>query len=66
MSFFEGFAKYVGIQGLLSLGLGGGYIYASIAGVQLPEGYTEIVTLVLGFYFAKNGPVVVKKAIGQG
>ena len=66
MSFWEGFARYVGIQGLLALGLGAGYIYAAVAGVPLPEGYTELVSLVLGFYFAKNGVPLVRRVTGRG
>jgi len=59
--FWKGFSEYVGIQGLLALGLGGGYIYAAVVGVILPEGYTELITLVLGFYFAKNGRNIINR-----
>ena len=55
MSFWEGFAKYVGIQGLLALALGIGYIAAPYTDVVLPVGYTELMTLTFGFYFGKNG-----------
>jgi hypothetical protein len=37
----------------------GGFIYASIAQVTLPENYTHIMTLVVGYYFAKNGVGIV-------
>ena len=59
MSFWEGFAKFVGIQGLLALGLGAGFIAAPFAGVTLPEGYNELLSLTVGFYFAKNGVGIV-------
>ena len=66
MSFWEGFARYVGIQGLLALGLGAGFIAAPFAGVTLPDGYTELNALVVGFYFAKNGPSVARRVTGRG
>lgn len=55
----EGFAKYIGVQGLLTLALGVGYIAAPYADVALPQGYTELMSLVVGFYFARNGPNVI-------
>jgi len=62
MSGWGGFAKYVGIQGIMALALVGGYIAAPYVGVVLPEGYTEITTFVCGFYFAKNGvPIIASK-----
>ena len=66
MGFWEGFARYVGIQGLLALGLGAGFIVAPFAGVILPDGYTELNALVVGFYFAKNGGNVTRRVTGQG
>lgn len=57
----EGFGKYVGVQGIVFLALSIGYIAAPYAGVVLPEGYTEILTLTFGFYFAKNGGNVVSR-----
>jgi hypothetical protein len=58
-SFWEEFNKFVGVQGIMGLGLVGGFIYASIAQVTLPENYTNIMTLVVGYYFAKNGVGIV-------
>ena len=54
-TFWDGFAKYLGVQGLMGLALVGGFIYASLAQIQLPDLYTNVMTLVVGFYFAKNG-----------
>jgi len=51
----EQFGKYVGVQGIVFLLLSVGYIAAPFVEVVLPEGYTEILTLTFGFYFAKNG-----------
>jgi hypothetical protein len=56
----EGFGKYIGIQGIVFLLLIFGYIGAIFAKVPLPEGYTELLTLVVGFYFAKNGTNVIR------
>ena len=55
MGFWEGFAKYVGIQGILSLVLVGGYVAGIFTGVPLPEQYDNLMNLVVGFYLAKNG-----------
>ena len=54
------FYKYVGVQGVLAILLVIGYIYAAVSEVNLIEGYTEITTFTLGFYFAKNGVGIVK------
>lgn len=56
----ESFGKYVGVQGIVFLLLSVGYIAAPFAEVVLPEGYTELLTLTVGFYFAKNGTNVVR------
>lgn len=56
---WEGFHKYFGVQGLLSLALVGGYIAAVFVQVELPTGYTELMSLTFGFYFAKNGGSIV-------
>lgn len=58
----EWFGKYVGIQGVLALMLVLSWIVSPYFGVLLVDGYTEIMFLVLGFYFAKNGANVVAGA----
>jgi len=55
MSFWEGFNKFIGIQGVIGLILLVGYVAAPYTTTVLPEGYTELMSLVFGFYFAKNG-----------
>lgn len=55
----ETFGKYIGVQGVLAFLLVAGYIAAPFLDVALPEGYTEIAVLVLGFYFGKNGVGIV-------
>ena len=54
-TFWDDFGKYVGVQGIMGLMLLGGFIYASVAQIVLPDAYTNLMTLVIGFYFAKNG-----------
>jgi len=62
MGFWEGFAAYCGIQGILALALVGAYIAAPFVNVVLPEGFTEITTFVCGFFFAKNGVPALRAA----
>ena len=64
MSFWEGFNKYVGIQGILAVAMGGGYIASAYVGITLPAGYTELMSVLFGFYFAKNGVGIVAAARG--
>ncbi len=64
MGFWDGFAKYVGVQGVAFIALTGGFIAAPFVGVVLPEGYTELMTLSAGFYFAKNGVGIISAARG--
>jgi len=56
---WESFGKYVGIQGIIALIMLAGYVATPYARVTLPAGYTELMSLVLGFYFAKNGTGVI-------
>ncbi len=55
MSFWEGFNRFVGIQGLIALIMLLAYVASPFVEVLLPEGFTELMSLVFGFYFAKNG-----------
>lgn len=65
MGFWEGFATYCGIQGILALALVGAYIAAPFVDVVLPDGFTEITTFVCGFFFAKNGIPALKKTAAR-
>lgn len=53
--FWEGFGKYVGVQGVMGIMLLGGFVYASLEEIVLPALYSNMMTLVIGYYFAKNG-----------
>ncbi len=55
MSGWDAFNKYVGVQGILAILLVGGYVGSFYVHVQLTDAYSQIMTLVLGYYFAKNG-----------
>lgn len=67
MGFWDGFGKYLGVQGVLAFLLVGGYIYMAIALVTPPQSYDLAMGAVCGFYFAKNGRDIfagVNSAIG--
>lgn len=49
------FGKYIGVQGVLSIVFAVGYVAAPYAKVELPGGYTEIMTLLIGMYAQRNG-----------
>lgn len=51
----QSFAKYVGVQGVCAIALIIGYVTAALIGRVLPTEYNSLLTLVLGYYFAKNG-----------
>ena len=46
-SSWEGFNKYMGVQGILGLMLVTGFIFASVRGIVLPELYNNMMTLSL-------------------
>ena len=51
----EFFGKYIGIAGIAFLLLIFGYIYMATQSIPPPEGYTELLSVAGGFFFAKNG-----------
>ena len=65
MNFWEGFNKYIGIQGLIALIMLVAYAAAPYSQVTLPEGFTELMSLVFGFYFAKNGVGIISALKGS-
>ncbi len=60
-TFGEWFGKYIGVQGVMGVALVGGYIYMSTAALPVADDYKSLMTLVLGFYFAKNGVSMLEK-----
>ena len=61
---WEQFAKYVGVQGLMGLVLVCGYVFGSLQSITLPDNYLSIMTLVIGYYFAKNGVGIIAALTG--
>lgn len=59
------FNKYVGIQGVIALAMVTAYIAAIFVQVNLPEGYTELMTFIFGTYFTKNGSNIAQAVKGK-
>lgn len=57
--FWEGFAKYVGVSGVIALMLVGAYVASVFVPAQLPPGFEQVMLLVVGYYFGKNGTNIV-------
>ena len=51
----EQFNKYFGVQGIMAIVMVGGYVYMSINLITISAQYISLMTLIFGFYFAKNG-----------
>jgi hypothetical protein len=51
----ENFSKYFGVQGILAIALLIGYVFMSINMRQPTPTYENLMFIVLGYYFAKNG-----------
>lgn len=70
MTGWDGFAKYIGIQGVLAVILLCGLVYLVVTGNTVPDAYYGIMGAVIGFYFAKNGvgilDIVTKKNCQKG
>lgn len=62
---WDRFHKYVGIQGVIALIMVLVYIAVIFAKVELPEGYTELMTFIFGTYFTKNGGNVAQAVRGK-
>jgi hypothetical protein len=56
---WEGFAKYVGVSGIIALMLVGAYVASVFVPAQLPPGFEQVMLLVVGYYFGKNGGNIV-------
>jgi len=62
MNRWEGFNKYVGVQGIMALALVGAIIYMSVAQLPIPDVLIGLAGASSGFYFAKNGPGIISAA----
>jgi hypothetical protein len=60
----EFFGKYIGIVGILALLFAIAYVVAPFTNTVLPAGFTELLSLFVGFYVARNGPKVVSGVRG--
>jgi hypothetical protein len=56
---WENFAKYVGVQGIMGVLLLLSIIGLLFAKIEVPQFLYNMLTLVIGFYFAKNGVGIV-------
>lgn len=68
MNFCEGFKQYVGIPGVLAVIVGVGYVYAMIAGIELPAEYVTVLNMLIGVFVGKNGnnaATAVKKKLSK-
>ena len=55
----EFFGKYIGIVGILALLFAIAYVVAPFTGTVLPSGFTELLSLFVGFYVARNGKNII-------
>jgi hypothetical protein len=60
MTGWDGFAKYVGVQGVLALMMGGAIVYLMVTGRPIGQEVTGIFGIIVGFYFGKNGRMIVQ------
>ena len=65
MTGWDGFAKYIGVQGILAIILTIALVTILIMGIPVTTELLALVTLTYGFYFAKNGYQIVKSGIVQ-
>jgi len=59
MTGWDGFAKYVGVQGILALMFGGAIVYLMVTSQPISEPVIGVFGLIVGFYFGKNGREIV-------
>lgn len=62
---WDKFSKYVGIQGIMGLLMLIVYLLMTLWGKPVPELFTNLMTMIIGYYFAKNGLNVMAAWRGQ-
>lgn len=62
----EKFIKYIGVQGILAIVLLLAIVGLLFARIEVPQFLYNAFTLVLGYYFAKNGVGIISAWRGQG
>jgi len=60
------FAKYVGIQGILTMGFFLVFCIMTVRGMEINPEFYGILGIIIGFYFAKNGKEIVDQVRGNG
>ena len=60
----ESFAKYIGVQGVLALLITISMIIMIFMMIEVPKEFWALLGLSWGFYFAKNGGIVVNRVRG--
>lgn len=67
MTGWDGFAKYVGVQGILAIMFAAAIIYMMIAQIPIAEAVFGVFGIMVGFFFGSNGRAYVAavKSLGQ-
>ena len=55
MDALKWFVKYVGIQGVLAIGIFSTFLIMTWRGQEINPEFYGILGIIIGFYFAKNG-----------
>lgn len=63
MTGWDAFNKYVGVQGIMAIVLLIGYVVSIFIKVEVPSLYDNLMTLIIGYYFAKNGVSVLSSLV---
>jgi hypothetical protein len=65
VSGWDKFAKYIGVQGILALGLTGAAVATMFLHVDFPKEAWGLLGVAWGFFFAKNGGNYISAARGR-
>jgi hypothetical protein len=63
---WEGFSKYLGVQGIVTLLLVGCYCYMVAMNLPVSPEFQGVMTIVIGFTFGKNGTNYLQALRGGG
>lgn len=65
MSKWESFHRYMGVQGVAFILLVMGWVLAPYLNVVLDQTYRDVMLIVMGFYFSKNGNDIITAATNK-